>query len=65
MPPEEVNSINVGYTDINDKCYHMFNSWLEKTRNPCWCQVVDAFKMIDLTDIAKHLSDLYSGTVCT
>ena len=50
-----VDTIDVSHGDINDKCYHMFNTWLRQTCDSCWCQVASAFKMVKLNEAAGEI----------
>ena len=55
LSPEVVDRIDVNHSDVNDKCYHMFSSWLKRTCDPCWCQVASAFKMVKLNEAAGEI----------
>ena len=52
---EVVNKIDADRVHITDKCYDMFNTWLEQTCDPCWCQVASAFKMVKLNEAAGEV----------
>ena len=47
--------IDVDNARVNDKCYDMFNTWLKRTCDPCWCKVANAFKMVNLHEAAKEI----------
>ena len=55
LSSEAVNRIDVNHSDVRNKCFDMFKIWLERTPNPCWCQVVDAFKMVKLNEAAREI----------
>ena len=55
LSPEVVNRIDVNHIDVRNKCSNMFNTWLEMTPNSCWCQVVNAFKMVKLNEAAREI----------
>ena len=49
---EDVDVIDVNCVDVNDKCYEMFNTWLRRTCDSCWCQVANALKIVKLNEVA-------------
>ena len=60
LPPEVVDKIDVDHIHITDKCYDMFNTWLERTCDPCWCLVASAFKMVKLNEAAGKIENKFS-----
>ena len=50
-----VDAIDVNHVDVKDKCYDIFNTWLKQTCDPCWCQVANAFKKVELNEIAGKI----------
>ena len=63
LPPEAVSKIDVDRIHINDKCLYMFKTWLERTCDPCWCQVANAFKMVNLNTTAREIESKF-GRLC-
>ena len=55
LSAQEVDRINVDHSFVDKKCYDMFNTWLRQTCDPCWCQVVNAFKMVKLNEAAQEI----------
>ena len=63
LPLKTADTIDIDYTPTKDKCCHMFDTWLQRSPDPCWCEIVEALKMMNMsrlaTDIeAKHLGML-------
>ena len=61
LPQETINTIDNDHSRSKDKCYHMFNAWLERSPDPCWFEIVEAFKMIKLLQVAKEIEQAYLG----
>jgi len=59
LPQETINTIDNDHSRIKDKCYHMFNKWLQRTPNCCWSHIVQAMKNVDLLQAAKKVEDAY------
>ena len=59
LSAEVVNKIDANHVHIIDKCYDMFNTWLEQTRDSCWCQVASAFKMVKLNEAAGEIENKF------
>ena len=60
LSSEIIKTLDIDYTRTKDKCFHMFDKWLERYPDPCWCEIVEALRMVKMshlaTDIeAKHL----------
>ena len=37
IPKDKVSTIDYNNLDVEDKCYHMFDTWLDTTISTCWC----------------------------
>jgi len=59
LPQETINAIDNDHSRSKDKCYHMFNKWLQRTPNSCWSHIVQAMKNVDLLQAAKEVEDAY------
>ena len=59
LPSERIKAINTGYVEVTDKCFYMFDAWLERSRHPCWCEIVEAFKMVNMVQIAEKIAKSY------
>jgi len=57
LSPEDVDVIDVNHVDVNDKCYEMFNTWLRRTCDPCWCQVANALKIVKLNEVTIEVEN--------
>ena len=60
LSSETIDTLDINSVHTNDKCRHMFNKWLQRSLDPCWCEIVEALQMVKLshlaTDVeAKHL----------
>ena len=42
IPEDKVSIININNPNVQDKCYHIFKTWLETTISACWCQFIQA-----------------------
>ena len=42
-------------TNVSDKCYDMFNIWLQSRISPCWCHFAQALNTVELNGIAKEV----------
>ena len=61
LPSETIDTLDIDFTRTKDKCRRMFDTWLQRSPDPCWCEIVEALKIIKMsrlaTDIeAEHLS---------
>ena len=63
LSPEDINIINANHNDIKNKCYYMFHTWLERTCDPCWCQVASAFEMVKLYAAAKEIEKKFGRQI--
>ena len=66
--------IDIDYGRVEGKCYEMFNTWLDISVNPCWCQFIQALHDVKLFRVAekakRHLQltgrsrvDMYEGNI--
>ena len=60
LPSKTIDTLDIDCPRTKDKCRRMFDKWLERSLDPCWCELIEALKMIEMshlaTDIeAKHL----------
>ena len=64
IPEEVVEKIDVDRSTVSDKCYSVFSTWLKSFTNDklCWCQIVDAFKMAGLVDVAENIRESHLST---
>ena len=60
IPQEVVNIVNISNTEVKEKCYRMFQIWLERTVNPCWCHFVSALKKVELLETAREVEQNFS-----
>ena len=65
IPQEVVNTIDIGNTEVKEKCYHMFQKWLESTINACWCHFVSALKKVKLNEIAREAEQNITSKLAT
>ena len=61
IPQEVVNTIDINNKETKDKCYHMFNTWLLRTVDSCWCQFVSALRKLDLLETANEIEQKFIG----
>ena len=60
LSSETIDTLEVNSVHTDDKCRRMFNTWLRRSLHPCWCEIVEALKMVKLLHLAidveaKHL----------
>ena len=56
IPEHKISVIEVNHsTDVSDKCYNMFNIWLQSRISPCWCHFAQALNTVGLNGIAKEV----------
>ena len=63
LSAHEVDRINVDHSFVNKKCHNMFNTWLNQTCDPCWCQVANAFKMVGLNEVAREIKEKFGRCI--
>ena len=59
LPYATIKRIDKDNDDINDKCFDMFNKWLERSPDTCWCHIVNALKKCNLSKLAKDIEESY------
>ena len=59
---DTINKIDHDRAHITDKCYDMFNMWLERSLDTCWCHIVNAIKMCKKLKLAKDIEESFLGT---
>ena len=60
IPRHDISIIDINNSLVEDKCYDMFKTWLERSKTPlCWCHFIQALYDVKLERIAedakKHL----------
>ena len=51
-----ISVIDVNHSiDVNNKCYEMFNTWLQSSISPCWCHFAQALNTVGLNGIAEEV----------
>ena len=61
LPSETINTLDIDYGRTKDKCYHMFDTWLKISPDPCWCGIVGALKVIKMSSLATDIDAEYLG----
>ena len=59
LPLETVSTIDHNHHYVEDKCYYMFNTWLQRSPDASWCHIVDALKMIKMLQLAKNIEESF------
>ena len=59
LPYKTVKRIDQDHDNIKDKCYDMFNTWLERSPDACWCYIVKALKECNMSKLAKVIEESY------
>ena len=59
LPYKTVKSIDKDNDNIKDKCYDMFNTWLERLPDACWCHIVKALKNCNMSKLAKDIEEYF------
>ena len=61
---EQVDTIDVNYSIVQEKCYRMFSTWLKMTADSecCWCRIASAFHMAELQAVSKQIKECYIST---
>ena len=65
LPSETIDTLDVNHSHIKDKCRHMFNTWLEGSPDACWCEIIEALKMIKMSRLATDIEAKYLGMLST
>ena len=61
LPLQTVETLDIDYTRTKEKCRRMFVTWLERSPDPCWCEVVKALEMIKMLHLATEIEAKYLG----
>ena len=59
LPFETISRIDKDRVHIKEKCYDMFNTWLQRSFDACWCHIVNALKMCRMLQLAKDIENYY------
>ena len=59
LPYKTVKTIDKDNDNTKDKCFDMFNTWLERSPNACWCHIVNALKKHNKSKLAKDIEESY------
>ena len=66
LPLETITTIDRNYPYVEDKCCYMFNTWLQRSLDACWCHIVKALKMCNMLQLANDIEKSFlSGEECT
>ena len=55
LPYDTISRIDNDHNHIKDKCYDMFNTWLQRSPDACWCHIVEALKMRNMLQLANDI----------
>ena len=61
LPSQTVETLDIECTRTKDKCRRIFVTWLERSPDPCWCEVVKALQMIKMSRLATDIEAKYLG----
>ena len=61
LPSKTIDTLDIDYTRTKDKCRHMFDTWLERSPDACWCDIVEALKIIKVSHLATDIEAKYLG----
>ena len=59
FPYEVVDRIDNDHNRLTDKCYDMFNTWLQRSPDACWCHIVNALKMCNMLQMARNVEETF------
>ena len=62
LPYKTVKRIDKDNDNIKDKCYDMFSTWLERSPEACWCNIVRALKKCEMLKLAKDIENYFLST---
>ena len=55
IPKNEISVIDYNHRDhVEDKCFEVLKTWLERTISPCWCHFTQALKEVRLYEVAQE-----------
>ena len=59
IPKDKVSTIDYNNLDVEDNCYHMFDTWLDTTTSACWCQLIKALcaRDVGLQRVANEMKE--------
>ena len=58
IPEPRITTIDINYPhDVEHKCYHMFQAWLQRTTSPCWCHFLQALcaSNVEMQQVAEKV----------
>ena len=58
----KVTTIDRDCDRLKEKCYEMFQTWVQQTANPCWCQIIGALESVELFQLAMKIKCKYLNT---
>lgn len=61
LSSETIDALEVDGVHIDDRCRRMFNKWLQRSLDPCWCEIVEALKMVKLSRLATEVEAKHLG----
>ena len=56
---DTINRIDNDHDRIKEKCYDMFNTWLQRSPDACWCHIVNALKMCKMLQLSKDIQESF------
>ena len=59
FPYDMINRIDKDHHCIKEKCYDMFDTWLQRSPDACWCHIVQALKMCKMLQLAKDIEESF------
>ena len=59
LPYKTVKRINQDHSNIKDKCYDMFSTWLERSPDACWCHIIFALNECKMFKLAKDIEESF------
>ena len=65
LPSKTVDTLDIDCTRTKDKCRCMFDIWLERSPDACWCEIIEALKMIKMSRLATDIEAKYLGMLFT
>ena len=49
----KISTINRDHQSTSNKCIYMFITWLERTTEPCWCNIIQSLHKVGLFSVAE------------
>ena len=59
LPYATIEMIDGNCSHITDKCREMFNTWLQRSPNACWCYIVNALKVCSKVKLAEDIEESF------